>query len=374
MYIEQEQQQPPGAIANPLFWTTEGIEGMYPLAEEDEGSQAQGVEVIEVGAELPSEPCDPPAFLTYMMTASDPETLSGDWSLPPASAATPSLPAGATTAAIFPGAQITVSGTLQVHGTLTVDEQNQAHLHITSTASQGQQAGSTGIPPPTSAASPMTQSTVISNMMTPNEERTKESTTNLMSLFGTSVQIAAPVLKNRGQRQETQRPEPTQQQPVQHQPVKPGHEMLDESDDVLFVENLTCSALPVFTMPLGADDQAFATKTLTSSSASIKPSHSRALSSRSDQCTLLPDTGAVDNLIGSQQAARFNDMAKQVKAKVTWSTLKQPRLVSGVGGSAQVIRHQMTVVGQITPTLHMKYTAPVVEGDSCVVVYQHCLA
>eukprot|EP00971_Amphidinium_carterae_P176348 3496251-Amphidinium_carterae.1 len=312
MYIEQEQQQQPGATANPLFWTTEGIEGMYPLAEEDEGPQTEGVEVIEVGAELPSEPCEPPAFLTYMMTAmtaSDPETLSGDWSLPPASAsaATPSLPAGATSAGISPGAQITVTGMLQVHGTLTVDEQNQAHLHITSMASQGQRAGSTGIPPPAPAMSPMAQSMASGTMITPNEERTKESTTNLMSLFGTSVQIAAPVPKNRGQRQETQRPDPAQQQAVQHQPIKPGHGTLDESDDVLFVENLTCSALPVFTMPLGADDQAFATKTLTSSSASIKPSHSRALSSRSDQCTLLPDTGAVDNLIGSQQAARFNE-------------------------------------------------------------------
>eukprot|EP00971_Amphidinium_carterae_P132894 2631664-Amphidinium_carterae.1 len=387
MYIEQEQQQQPGATANPLFWTTGEIEGMYPLTEECDGLQTQDVEVIEVGAELPSEPCEPPAFLTYMLTASDPETLSGDWSLPPASAsaATPSLPAGATSAAaLSPGTQITVSGTLQVQGTLTVDDQNQTHLHITSLASQGQHVGSTQRPPSAPATSPMAQSVTGNSMIIPNEERTKETTTHLMSLFGTSVQIAAPAPKNRGQRQETQHTAPAQQpsmqqqlsqqqssQPSQYQPIKPGHGTLDESDDVaLFVENHTCSAsaLPVFTMPLGADDQAFATKTLTSSAASLKPSHSRALSSCSDRCTLLPDTGAVDNLIGSQQAARFNDVAKQVKpvkAKVTWSVLKQPRLVSGVGGSAQVIRHQMTVVGQITPTLHMKYTAPVVEGDSC---------
>eukprot|EP00971_Amphidinium_carterae_P261843 5194067-Amphidinium_carterae.1 len=119
-----------------------------------------------------------------------------------------------------------------------------------------------------------------------SEERTKESTAHLMSLLGTSVQIAAPTPKN--QRQQPQRPEPAQQQAL-HQ-SKPGQGPLEEGDDVLFVENLTSSALPVFTMPLGSDDQAFAARTVPSSSSSIQPSHSRALSSRADQCTLLPDT------------------------------------------------------------------------------------
>eukprot|EP00971_Amphidinium_carterae_P196572 3901114-Amphidinium_carterae.2 len=341
MYLDQEQATSQGAANNPLFWTTAVNDEIYTLQEEDNEDYRETVEVIEVGSELPSEPCEPPAFLTYMMSASEPETLSGEWSLPPGTPAPAQhQPEGSSQgASLTPGQQISVSGTLQVQGMLTVDDRNQAHLHITSTMSQSQAAPAAPFTAPTSLPTSMSQQRISSSVAGAHRETgTNVSSAQLMSLL---------------------------EQPTDHGQGRhrgPGQGAGLEEEGILFVENIEHSPLPVFSVPLSNEELAFSTKTSTQSANSNKPCHTRALSSQADQCTLLPDTGAVDNLIGSLQAARFSERAKQTNAKVMWSLLKQPRLVSGVGGAAQIIRHQMTVTGQITPSLHMKYSAPVVEG------------
>eukprot|EP00971_Amphidinium_carterae_P146132 2896397-Amphidinium_carterae.4 len=95
----------------------------------------------------------------------------------------------------------------------------------------------------------------------------------------------------------------------------------------------------------------------------VKPSHDKATSKR-HPATLLPDTGAVENLIGSRRAAEFHKEATRQGMSTSWSRLKTPKLVSGVGGSAQLIQHQLTVEGRIAAHITIQYTAPVIERES----------
>eukprot|EP00971_Amphidinium_carterae_P305283 6066349-Amphidinium_carterae.1 len=106
MYAEQQpaEQQ---ASGNPLFWTDERSEWD---AEE---------QVISLGTELPSDPCEAPSFIymwTNRDTDSDEQAEKDKKSSLAAPAATPSAPAD--TATSVPIQEMTVSGTLQVRGTL----------------------------------------------------------------------------------------------------------------------------------------------------------------------------------------------------------------------------------------------------------------
>eukprot|EP00971_Amphidinium_carterae_P071955 1422853-Amphidinium_carterae.1 len=95
----------------------------------------------------------------------------------------------------------------------------------------------------------------------------------------------------------------------------------------------------------------------------IKPSHDRAMSQQ-HPATLLPDSGAVENLIGAKRASAFHKEATKQGMRASWTKLKVPKLVSGVGGAAQLIQHQFTVEGHIAPRMSIRYSAPVIEGDS----------
>eukprot|EP00971_Amphidinium_carterae_P166245 3295161-Amphidinium_carterae.1 len=79
--------------------------------------------------------------------------------------------------------------------------------------------------------------------------------------------------------------------------------------------------------------------------------------------TLLPDTGAVDNLIGLNTARRFAAAARQQQTAVKWSKLQRPRLISGVGGRPAVAYHQISIEGKLPTGRSLVYTAPVV-GDA----------
>eukprot|EP00971_Amphidinium_carterae_P185229 3678261-Amphidinium_carterae.1 len=60
-----------------------------------------------------------------------------------------------------------------------------------------------------------------------------------------------------------------------------------------------------------------------------------------DKETLLPDTGAVGNLVGMNTAKRICASARRLGNKVTWSRLKVPKIVSGVGSGAAVAEFQV---------------------------------
>eukprot|EP00971_Amphidinium_carterae_P349761 6491208-Amphidinium_carterae.2 len=79
--------------------------------------------------------------------------------------------------------------------------------------------------------------------------------------------------------------------------------------------------------------------------------------------TLLPDTGAVDNLIGLNTARRFAAAARQQQSKVQWSRLQRPRLISGVGGRPAIAHYQVSIEGKLPTGRSLIYTAPVV-GDA----------
>eukprot|EP00971_Amphidinium_carterae_P281620 5590913-Amphidinium_carterae.1 len=206
-----------------------------------------------------------------------------------------------------------------------VDSMNQAHLHL------HQLSSPVSMPPNTTVAAPR-DSTSTSKVSAPAD---------LMSLLGTSVSISAAP------------------------PPRRSQQTTRETESTLFVMNENMDeecAMPVFTESMSGEETTFAAN-MKQPNSKIRPSHARALSS-SDRCTLLPDTGAVENLIGAQQASRFAAKAKQTGSTVEWSVLKNPKLVSGVGGSAQVIRHQLAVTGRIAAGLQVRYVAPVTEGES----------
>eukprot|EP00971_Amphidinium_carterae_P349019 6490797-Amphidinium_carterae.1 len=79
--------------------------------------------------------------------------------------------------------------------------------------------------------------------------------------------------------------------------------------------------------------------------------------------TLLPDTGAVDNLIGLNTARRFAASARKQGSEVKWSRLQKPRLISGVGGRPAVAYHQVSIQGRLPSGRSLIYTAPVI-GDA----------
>eukprot|EP00971_Amphidinium_carterae_P237347 4711480-Amphidinium_carterae.1 len=76
--------------------------------------------------------------------------------------------------------------------------------------------------------------------------------------------------------------------------------------------------------------------------------------------TLLPDTGAVDNLIGLRTALRFAAAAKQQGTTVRWSKLQRPRLISGVGGRPAIANYQVSIEGRLPSGRSLIYVAPVV--------------
>eukprot|EP00971_Amphidinium_carterae_P322855 6416925-Amphidinium_carterae.2 len=92
------------------------------------------------------------------------------------------------------------------------------------------------------------------------------------------------------------------------------------------------------------------------------PSHERAKLSSME--SLLPDTGAVENLVGARSAQHMTEIAKQVGARCRWTRLTCPKTVSGVGGSSQTAEFQIVVEGNVGAANHIKYAAPVVGGAS----------
>eukprot|EP00971_Amphidinium_carterae_P352626 6492680-Amphidinium_carterae.4 len=93
----------------------------------------------------------------------------------------------------------------------------------------------------------------------------------------------------------------------------------------------------------------------------VKSSHHRAVT---NQPTLLPDSGAVSNLIGSLRAKEFSKAAKSLGHAVTWTKLTQPRIVSGVGGTGSACQYLLTVTGRVGPKTVLRYRAPVISGSS----------
>eukprot|EP00971_Amphidinium_carterae_P065784 1303479-Amphidinium_carterae.1 len=79
--------------------------------------------------------------------------------------------------------------------------------------------------------------------------------------------------------------------------------------------------------------------------------------------TLLPDTGAVDNLIGLNTARRFAETARRMGTSVKWSKLQRPRVISGVGGRPAVAQYQVSIQGKLPSGRSLIYTAPV-NGDA----------
>eukprot|EP00971_Amphidinium_carterae_P325781 6456226-Amphidinium_carterae.1 len=79
--------------------------------------------------------------------------------------------------------------------------------------------------------------------------------------------------------------------------------------------------------------------------------------------TLLPDTGAVDNLIGLNTARRFAETARCMGTAVKWSKLQRPRVISGVGGRPAVAQYQVSIQGKLPSGRSLIYTAPVI-GDA----------
>eukprot|EP00971_Amphidinium_carterae_P351093 6491908-Amphidinium_carterae.1 len=92
------------------------------------------------------------------------------------------------------------------------------------------------------------------------------------------------------------------------------------------------------------------------------PSHERAKLSSME--SLLPDTGAVENLVGARSAQHMTEIASQIGARCRWTRLACPKTVSGVGGSSQTAEFQIVVEGNIGAASHIKYAAPVVGGSS----------
>eukprot|EP00971_Amphidinium_carterae_P076040 1502131-Amphidinium_carterae.1 len=79
--------------------------------------------------------------------------------------------------------------------------------------------------------------------------------------------------------------------------------------------------------------------------------------------TLLPDTGAVDNLIGLNTARKFAETARRMGTPVKWSKLQRPRVISGVGGRPAVAQYQVSIQGKLPSGRSLIYTAPVI-GDA----------
>ena len=199
------------------------------------------------------------------------------------------------------------------------------------------------IPMPTTGSSSMSRSTgMISDPMISQDE-TGRQIYNLQGLLGTTVIATPPAVKGGSQRTKG----------------KPERSYREEESEDYFVDiadlDVPACSLPVFTQTLDSAD-AYSYK-------SIQPNHDRALSP-DHPTTLLPDTGAVENLIGAKRAQEFHHLAQQMGQKARWTKLHKPKLVSGVGGSAQVIQHQLHVSGYVAPGVQVHYHAPVIDGPS----------
>eukprot|EP00971_Amphidinium_carterae_P335018 6470655-Amphidinium_carterae.1 len=100
----------------------------------------------------------------------------------------------------------------------------------------------------------------------------------------------------------------------------------------------------------------------TSDENTYKVSHCRA---QLEECpSLLPDSGAVENLVGSHTAKRLAAYSKQQGHQPRWVKLHRPKAISGVGGAASASTHQIIVELNLKGGLRLKYCAPVVTGAS----------
>eukprot|EP00971_Amphidinium_carterae_P117631 2330389-Amphidinium_carterae.1 len=100
----------------------------------------------------------------------------------------------------------------------------------------------------------------------------------------------------------------------------------------------------------------------TSDENTYKGSHCRA---QLEECpSLLPDSGAVENLVGSNTAKRLAKFSRQQGHQPRWVRLYRPKAISGVGGAASASTHQIIVELNLKGGLKLKYCAPVVSGTS----------
>ena len=180
----------------------------------------------------------------------------------------------------------------------------------------------------------------------------------LRDLFGTDVQIS-----EKPQRQQPNRPSMSPRH--QHHPssqsslataVYPEDAYFVQAQDV---DECSSTAMVVSSAPLNGEQSCALT---TGVRTYRSPKHDKAKSDVME--TLLPDTGAVDNLIGMDCARSISRLAQEKGLHCKWSRLLQPKVISGVGGSAQVSEYQLTVDGDMGHMTRIRYSAPVVGGQS----------
>eukprot|EP00971_Amphidinium_carterae_P299419 5949178-Amphidinium_carterae.1 len=131
----------------------------------------------------------------------------------------------------------------------------------------------------------------------------------------------------------------------------------EDEENTWFFETVEIDEAGNLSEDEGAKGHAYAT----SPSQPARSSHHRAVAS---QPTLLPDSGAVTNLIGSLRAKEFSKAARSLGQTVSWTKLSQPRIVSGVGGTGSACQYLLTVSGRVGPKTILRYRAPVISGSS----------
>ncbi len=82
---------------------------------------------------------------------------------------------------------------------------------------------------------------------------------------------------------------------------------------------------------------------------------------------LLVDTGARRNLTGRNLVDRQSCTAQRHGYKTTWTTLDQPRRMSGVGKGAQIAHRAATIHGVVGEGDQISYSAPVLEEEGAEV-------
>eukprot|EP00971_Amphidinium_carterae_P349204 6490895-Amphidinium_carterae.1 len=348
------------AAANHLFHSEGARDSVTPLfwagGNEDED------QVIELGAAWPGEEVVEPTF-TYMVVQEEPFEEANATT---ESAQAPSAPSPTTNLAA--GTCIPVSGMLEVRGSLQVmaDGTMGLQLHL---AAQPLQPFTPGAPPATtttqqsaqaaysfpSSAAPAvyqsvhsghsTSSMAASIAATPSPaERSQSPASNfrrdatgnavydMRQLLGVEVTVDESRRTTRGKKKEARKETPEENswffETVEAEPES---------------ENLSGPAYAA------------------SPPQPSRNSHQRAVTS---QPTLLPDSGAVTNLIGSLRAKEFSKAAKALGHSVMWTKLTQPRIVSGVGGTGSACQYMLTVSGRVGPRTILRYRAPVISGTS----------
>eukprot|EP00971_Amphidinium_carterae_P349217 6490904-Amphidinium_carterae.1 len=331
----------------------------------------ESTQLIELGEELPGDEVPEPVYMA--MTDQPPEPLLQS---------TATAAEGTETADDIDhdhddDEYITVKGTLQVEGRLKITSRGTSTNHATPAASSSHNTAARKALQQLQIISP--KSTVTATASTSSQAAISKSAAatapapitrddgkteyDLTSLFGSKL-ILGEEAPTKRQRSSPATATPTTSAAFAAAPASTPAalstaESKPSSDEEFagFVMTMDAESgedvYPVFQlehMSESSDENAY------------KVSHGRA---QLEECpSLLPDSGAVENLVGSNTAKRLADYSRQQGHQPRWVRLHRPKAISGVGGAASASTHQIIVELNLKGGLKLKYCAPVVTGNS----------